>query len=222
MSQKLYFKVSLMTQSLLSFLYAELAYSIVFNAIFGVFFVRKVMKLDKLSQNHDVSIPRRVWFKFTLILGIICLEVLHVILSFSSPSYWLNQYPNFSFIIFLYVVNYAMQSYIVLKILSKGSGKRYYPNFFFWLYCMIVSIIEIAVVEVNLNFIQTPDNEQNFTVVIPLIVGIINFFLFFISLIFDKKIPDNQFIGNLTFIQKNLPQKTVEGPYKTVITNGND
>lgn len=56
---------------------------------------------------------------------------------------------------------------------------------------MIVSIIEIAVVEVNLNFIQTPDNEQNFTVVIPLIVGIINFFLFFISLIFDKKIPDN-------------------------------
>lgn len=38
-----------MSRSLLSFLYAELAYSIALNLVFGVFFVREVLKLDKQS-----------------------------------------------------------------------------------------------------------------------------------------------------------------------------
>lgn len=38
-----------MAESMLSFLYAELAYSIAFNILFGAFFIRQVLKLDKLG-----------------------------------------------------------------------------------------------------------------------------------------------------------------------------
>jgi hypothetical protein len=72
-----------MNDNVLPFLWSELAYSIIFNIVFGVFFVRKVLKLDKLGDNLDVKIPKRDWFKFSIILLIIFLYILHLILSYS-------------------------------------------------------------------------------------------------------------------------------------------
>ena len=133
-------------------MYAELGYSILFNIIFTILFIRKVRKLDKLGENLSVTIPRSVWIKFAILLLLILLQVLHLILSYASQTYWSNGYANFSLTVFLFVTNYTMQSYIVLKLVSKGSGKRYIPNMLFWIYCMISSLTEVIVVEVLISF----------------------------------------------------------------------
>lgn len=121
---------------ILAFLYAELVYSVLASLLFGSLFVRKVIKLDKLGDNLEVKIPRRDWAKFVIILLIILLAVLHLVLAYSSSSYWLNGYANFSLTVFLYIGNYTMQCYIVLKSITKGSGHRYLPNLAFWAVCM--------------------------------------------------------------------------------------
>jgi hypothetical protein len=77
------------------------------------------------------------------------LYVLHMVLAYVSNGYWMHLYANFSLTIFLYIGNYTMQSYIVLKLVTKGNGQRYLPNFLFWGFCMIAQIIEVAVVEVH-------------------------------------------------------------------------
>lgn len=51
------------------------------------------------------------------------------------------------------------------------------------------------------------DKDKNFTVIIPLLVAIINFFLLFVSLLFDKRVPDTYLIGNLPFTSEKLNQK---------------
>ena len=132
--------------NILPFLYAELAYAIVLNLIFGVIFLRKVIKLDKLSDNLGVSVPRRDWIKFAIILALISLLILHLILAYSSHGYWLNQYPNFSLSIFLYIANFTMQGYIVLKMITKGTGNRFIPNYLYWIFCTIAAIAEVVVV----------------------------------------------------------------------------
>jgi hypothetical protein len=63
---------------------------------------------------------------------------LHLVLAYTSQSYWLSAHPNFSLMVFLFIANYTMQSYIVLKLVTKSSGKRYLPNLFFWVFCMMV------------------------------------------------------------------------------------
>lgn len=112
-------------------------------------FVRKVLKLDKLGDNLDVKIPKRDWLKFSIILLLIFLYILHLILSYSESSYWLYGYANFSLTIFLYIGNYTMQSYIVLKLVTKGIGIRYVPSLLFWTFCMVTAIIEAIVIEVT-------------------------------------------------------------------------
>ena len=72
-----------MNDNVLPFLWSDVAYSVIFNVFFGVLFVRKVLKLDKLGDNLDVKIPKRDWFKFSIILLIIFLYILHLILSYS-------------------------------------------------------------------------------------------------------------------------------------------
>jgi len=104
-----------MDDNLLHFLYAQLAYTIIFNAIFGALFIRKILKLDRLAEDLEVSIPKVVWIKFTIILGVIGLMILHLILAYCSSAYWLYSYANFSLTIFLYITNYTMQEYIILK-----------------------------------------------------------------------------------------------------------
>lgn len=137
-----------MNNNVLPFLWSELAYSVIFNTVFGVLFVRKVLKLDKLGDNLDVKIPKRDWLKFSIILLIIFLYLLHLILSYSETSYWLHGHSNFSLVVFLYIGNYTMQSYIVLKLVTKGIGIRYVPNLFFWTFCMLTALIEAVVIEV--------------------------------------------------------------------------
>lgn len=78
-----------MDDNLLHFLYGQLAYSIVFNIIFGALFIRKILKLDRLAEDLEVSIPRVVWIKFIIILILIGLLLLHLILAYSSTAYWL-------------------------------------------------------------------------------------------------------------------------------------
>mgnify|MGYP000912469364 FL=1 len=136
--------------NLLDFLYAQLAYSIAFNILFGALFIRKVLKLDKLAENLEAVIPRVVWIKFAAILLLIGLLFLHLILSYTSQAYWMNGYSNFSLTVFLYVCNYTLQEYIILKEISRGSQSRFKPNLVFWGVCALSLIIEIIVVEVLL------------------------------------------------------------------------
>ena len=139
-----------MSGDILPFLYAQLGYIIFFNILFCFFFIRKVLKLDKLGDNHDKKIPKKDWIKFSLILVLIVFNIVHIILSYSDQSYWLYGYSNFSLVYFFFIVNYTMQSYIVLKLVTKGNGKRFKPNFGFWLFGIISSIAEIIVVYVSL------------------------------------------------------------------------
>lgn len=143
-----YFCIDMSDSNPIDFLYAQLAYSIVFNILFGVFFIRKVLKLDKLAENLEATIPRVVWIKFAAILLLIGLLFLHLILSYTSKAYWLNGYSNFSLTVFLYVCNYTLQEYIILKEISRGSQSRFKPNLVFWGVCALALIIEIVVVEV--------------------------------------------------------------------------
>lgn len=138
-----------MSASLLPYLYTDLAYTIVLNLLFGVFFVRQVLKLDKLGENFDVKVPRKVWLKFGIILTIDCLLALHLILSYGSKGYWLNDYSNFALLVFMFLANYTMQAYIVIKMVSKGGNRRYLPNIFYWIYCTLSSLIEVIVVQVR-------------------------------------------------------------------------
>ena len=65
-----------------------MAYNILLNLIFGFFFVRKVLKLDKLGDNLEVNIPRKDWFKFLLILLAIISAILHIVLAYTFSDYW--------------------------------------------------------------------------------------------------------------------------------------
>jgi hypothetical protein len=77
------------------------------------------------------------------------LLLLHLILSYTSQAYWLNGYSNFSLTVFLFVANYTMQEYIILKEISRGNQSRYLPNLYFWAVCALLELIEIIVVEVR-------------------------------------------------------------------------
>lgn len=69
------------------------------------------------------------------------LLTLHLVLAYTSSNYWLHGHPNFSLSVFLFIANYTMQEYIVLKLVTKSNGKRYLPNFFYWAFCMITEIV---------------------------------------------------------------------------------
>lgn len=72
-----------MLSRLEAFLIAECAYSCLYNLIFCVLFCRKVLKLDKLSDNLEVTLPKTTWLKFLFVLFIILLMIAHIIFSYS-------------------------------------------------------------------------------------------------------------------------------------------
>jgi hypothetical protein len=74
-----------------------------------------VLKLDKLSDNLEVTIPKTTWLKFGFILFLMALLLAHIIFAYSDPKYWENGYPNYSLINLLFIVNYTMQLYIIVR-----------------------------------------------------------------------------------------------------------
>lgn len=128
---------------------AECAYFCVYNVIFCVLFCRKVLKLDKLGDNLEVTLPRTTWLKFLFILCIVLLMIAHIIFSYSESNYWQNIYPNYSLISLLFIVNYTMQLYIVVREVRKCK-QRHLAGIVYWVVAAATFLVEVIVVEVTL------------------------------------------------------------------------
>lgn len=129
-----------MGETLESFLIAEAVYSLVLMVGFLGLFCRKIMKLEKLGENLSVAIPLSIWVKFWLLVALIVLFAIHVVLAFCLPSYWLSGSPDFSLVSLLFMLNFTLQLYIVLKEVSKCQ-ERYIVNLLFWAMCLVAEVI---------------------------------------------------------------------------------
>lgn len=136
-----------MPSSLESFLIAEVCYQCTYNIFFCVLFCRKVLKLDKLGDNLDVAVPRTTWLKFGMVMLSMLLMVTHIILAYSDPKYWESGYSNYSLIDLLFIVNYTMQLYIIIREVRKCQG-RHLASLFYWIVIAISELVEIVTVEV--------------------------------------------------------------------------
>lgn len=136
-----------MPGSLEDFLIAEACYECAYNVLFGVLFCRKVLKLDRLGDNLDVQVPKTTWLKFGFILFVMLLMATHIVLAYADPTYWENGYPNYSLIALLFIVNYTMQLYIVIREVRKCEG-RHIASLMYWVVTALSAFIEIIAVEV--------------------------------------------------------------------------
>ena len=82
-------------------------------------FCRKVLKLDKLGDNLDVTVPKTTWIKFSFVIAIMILMIAHIIAAYSDPFYWENDYADFSLVNIFFIVNYTMDLYIVVREVRK-------------------------------------------------------------------------------------------------------
>lgn len=78
-------------------------------------FCRKVLKLDKLGDNLDVTVPKTTWIKFSFVIGIMALVIAHIIAAYSDSLYWENGYANYSLVNILFIVNYTLDLYIIVR-----------------------------------------------------------------------------------------------------------
>lgn len=90
-----------------------------------------MLKLDKLGDNLDVSLPKSTWIKFSFLLTIMILMIAHIIAAYSDPLYWENDYANFSLVNILFLVNYTMELYIVVREVRKCED-RHLASLFYW------------------------------------------------------------------------------------------
>jgi hypothetical protein len=74
--------------------------------------------------------------------------MLHVVLAFCDSHYWLSQYPNYSLLTLLFIVNYTLQLYIVAREVRKCQ-RRHLASTIYWIIIFITELIEIVVVEVR-------------------------------------------------------------------------
>jgi hypothetical protein len=107
-----------------------------------------VLKLDKLGDNLEVSVPRTTWLKFGFVMLAMLLMATHIILAYSLPYYWENQYANYSLIDLLFIVNYTMQLYIIVREVRKCDG-RHLASLFYWALIALTTLIEVITVEVT-------------------------------------------------------------------------
>jgi hypothetical protein len=129
-----------MPDNLEGFLIAEVSYECAYNILFSVLFCRKVMKLDKLGDNLDVQVPRTTWLKFGFILLSMLLMVTHIVLAYADLVYWENPYSPYSLIDLLFIVNYTMQLYIIVREVRKCDG-RHLAGLCYWAVIGISTLI---------------------------------------------------------------------------------
>lgn len=136
-----------MPSSLEGFLIGSVCCECVYNVIFCVLFCRKVLKLEKLGDNLEVSVPKLTWLKFALVLLCILLMLSNLILAYSHPDYWLHEYPSYSLPALLFIVNYTMQLYIIVREVRKCEG-RHIAGLFYWGLVSLDALVQIIAVEV--------------------------------------------------------------------------
>ena len=108
------------------------------------------MKLDKLGDNLSVEVTWTTWLKFSFLLFIMLLVVAHIILAYSDPNYWENRDSNFSLVNLLFLVNYTLELYIVLREVKKCE-KRHIASLVYWAVVASSMLVEVIVVEVILE-----------------------------------------------------------------------
>jgi hypothetical protein len=106
------------------------------------------MKLDKLGENLEVTVPKTTWIKFSFILLVILLMVVHVILAYSNSKYWEKDYPNYSLVIILFIVNYTIQLHIIVREVKKCEV-FHLGSLIYWGIIALSMLIETVVVEVT-------------------------------------------------------------------------
>ena len=75
--------------------------------------------------------------------------VAHIILAYSDKNYWESRDPNFSLVNLLFLVNYTLELYIVLREVKKCE-KRHIVSLIYWVVVGSSMLVEVIVVEVNL------------------------------------------------------------------------
>ncbi len=78
-----------------------------------------MLKLDKLGDNLDVAVPKSTWIKFCFVIAVMILMIVHIIAAYSDSLYWENDYANFSLVNLLFLVNYTMELYILVREVRK-------------------------------------------------------------------------------------------------------
>jgi hypothetical protein len=96
-----------------------------------VLFLRKVLKLERLGDNLEVQVPRTTWLKFGLVLLSILLMATHIVLAYAYPAYWESAFPAYSLINLLFIANYTLQLFIIVREVRKCEG-RHPASFCFW------------------------------------------------------------------------------------------
>jgi dolichol kinase len=74
--------------------------------------------------------------------------VVHVIFAYSNSNYWEKGYPNYSLVIILFIANYTMQLYIIVREVKKCEG-RHLGGLFYWGIIALSMLIETVAVEVT-------------------------------------------------------------------------
>lgn len=126
-----------------------MSYSSTINIIFCVLFCRKVLKLDKLGDNLDVHVSRTTWLKFGFVLLSMLLMLTHIVLAYADPDYWEHPYCTYSLATILFIVNYVMQLYIIVREVRKCDG-RHFAGLCYWVVVAASSLVDVIVVEVLL------------------------------------------------------------------------
>ena len=92
-------------------------------------------------------VPRTTWLKFALVLLCILLMLAHLILSYADADYWQHEYPSYSLIAVLFIVNYTMQLYIIVREVRKCEG-RHVASLSYWALISLSALVQIIVIEV--------------------------------------------------------------------------
>lgn len=73
----------------------------------------------------------------------------HIILAYSDKDYWENRDSNFSLVNLLFLVNYTLELYIVLREVKKCE-RRHIVSLIYWAVVASSMLVEVIVVEVTL------------------------------------------------------------------------
>lgn len=108
-----------------------------------------MLKLDKLGDNLDVHFSRTTWLKCAFVIITMILFLTHIVLSYADPDYWQYDYSTYSLATILFIVNYTMQLYIIVREVRKCDG-RHFGGLCYWIVVAASVLVEVIVVEVPL------------------------------------------------------------------------
>jgi hypothetical protein len=97
------------------YLITETLICLIINALFLVYYVRRIYKLDRMASNNFHSKPKLMKFKIILVTLILFLVTAHIALAFTDQYYWLYTFQVYSLGNIVEIVNCLLQIYIIRK-----------------------------------------------------------------------------------------------------------